>query len=176
VLLSRHPEIARKVRAEADAVLAGGRAPTFEDVTRLSYTRMVLEEVLRLYPPLWMLVRDTMADDAIGGYDVPRGTVIAISPWVVHRLPRLWNNPEGFDPERFTPEAAEQRHKFAHLPFGGGPRTCIGSNFALMEAQLVVAMTIQRCALDLAPSRPIEPEALITLRAKPAVEMTVTFR
>lgn len=174
VLLSRNPHVARKLAAEAKEICAGGRTPTFEDLPRLRYTQMVIDETLRLYPPAWVLARENKADDEIGGYTIPAGSIIVLSPYVVHRLPHLWDNPEGFDPERFSPEhAGAPRHKFSYFPFSGGPRVCIGNNFAIMEAQLILAMITSRYRLDLVPGFPIEPEALITLRPKHGVGVTL---
>ncbi|MBI3543555.1 MAG: cytochrome P450 [Deltaproteobacteria bacterium] len=172
MLLSQHPSVARKVKAEVDEVL-GSRAPTFEDTARLPYIMMVLEETLRLYPPAWVLAREAVALDQLGGYDIPPKTIVVLCPWVVHRLPRLWTNPEGFDPERFTEEACAGRHKYAYFPFSGGPRVCIGSGFALMEAQLILAMVVQRFRLDLLPSHPIVLDPLITLRPRHGIKMTL---
>lgn len=172
-LLSKHPEIARRVRAEVIEVL-GDRKPQFDDVPKLRYSMMVLEEALRLYPPAWVFARENHHDDVIGGYRIPAGSIIVLVPYVVHRLPNLWQNPEGFDPERFSPENAAGRHKYAYFPFGGGPRFCIGNNFALTEALVILAMVIRRYRLDLVPGQFIEPEPLITLRPKKGVKMTVS--
>jgi cytochrome P450 len=171
-LLSKHPEIARKLRAEAVEVL-GGRVPTFADVPRLKYTLMVLEESMRLFPPAWIIAREAAADDTIDGFKIPAKAIVVLVPYVTHRDPKLWENPEGFDPERFSPERAASRAKYTYFPFGGGPRQCIGSNFALMEAQLILAMIAQRFRLDLVPGPVVEPEPLITLRPKGGIMMTL---
>jgi cytochrome P450 len=148
--LSRHPGVARTMRDEVREVL-GGRAPGFDDLPKLRYTQMVLEEVLRLHPPAWWIERQAMGADEIGGYDIEPGAMVAVVPYAMHRHPTYWDDPEGFDPERFTPERAADRPKFAYIPFGGGPRQCIGNQFALMEAQLVLAMVAQRFRLDMVP-------------------------
>ena len=127
---------------------------------------MVLDESLRLFPPAWVIGRLSLNDDEIGGYHIPGGSIITLSPYVTHRLPEYWENPEGFDPERWSPERAEQHPRFAYFPFAGGPRQCIGNNFALMEAQLIIATVAQRYRIDLVPGHPIVPEPLITLRPK----------
>jgi cytochrome P450 len=172
MLLSKNPGIARKVRAEAEEVL-GGRVPGFEDAGRLRYTAMVLEEALRLFPPAWVIAREALGDDEVCGYRVPKGSIIVLCSYVVHRLPKLWPNPEGFDPERFNPDTQPERHKYSYFPFGGGPRVCIGSGFAMMEAQLIVAMALSRYRLDLVPGHPIVLDPLITLRPKHGIRMTV---
>jgi cytochrome P450 len=174
-LLSKNPIVTRKLTHEIDTVLAG-RRPTFEDIASLKYTRMVIDETLRLYPPAWIIGRTALGEDAIGGYRVPAKSLIAMPPWVVHRHPRYWPNPEGFDPERFTPEASASRHKYAYIPFGGGPRICIGNTFALMEAQLIVAMILQRFRLELASWARVEPEPVVTLRPRNGVPMAIHAR
>jgi len=171
VLLSRHPEAGRRLRAELSQVL-GGRTPTAEDTARLPYLTMVLDESMRLYPPAWMIGRCAAADDVIDGYRIPAGTYVFISPYVTHRHPRLWENPEGFDPERFSPERAAAIPRYAYFPFGGGPRQCIGNGFATMEALIVLGTLAQRFRLDLAPGLRVDPEPLITLRPRGPVLMT----
>ena len=170
--LSTHPEVDRKLRAELAEVL-GGRPPTAEDLPNLKYTRMVIEEALRLYPPAWGMSRAALGADEIGGYPIPAKATIALSPYVTHRHPAFWENPEGFDPERFTPECSASRSRYAYFPFGGGPRQCIGNEFALMEAQLVVATVAQQYRLYLVPGHPVEPAALFSLRPRHRVLMTL---
>ncbi|MBC7976381.1 MAG: cytochrome P450 [Myxococcales bacterium] len=172
-LLARHPEAMAKVEAEVTAVL-GPRAPGFEDMAKLSYTLAVIQESMRLYPPIWGLERKTVADDVIGGYPISAGTLILIFPYLVHRNPALWPDPEVFKPERFTSGA--ERSRFAYLPFGGGPRICIGNAFATMEAQIVLAMIIQRYRFALAPDARIEFEQVLSLRPKHGMPMTITPR
>jgi cytochrome P450 len=132
----------------------------------LPYTRMVIDETLRLYPPAWITNRRAIEDDVVCGYRIPADAMLSISPYVTHRDPVLWENPEGFDPERFTPERLSGRPHYAYFPFGGGPRQCIGKGFALMEATLVLALLAQRSALHLVPGRRVETEALATLRPR----------
>jgi cytochrome P450 len=170
-LLSMHPAVFRELRCELDRVLAG-RAPGINELPDLPYTRMVFEEALRLYPPAWIISRKTLAEDQIGPYRVPAGALVVTSPYVTHRLPEFWPNPEGFDPERFAAGADAGRPRFAYFPFGGGPRLCIGNNFALVEAQLVLATVAQRYRLDLTPGQAIEPEPSVTLRPKHGLWMT----
>ncbi|MFN0070188.1 MAG: cytochrome P450 [Chloroflexota bacterium] len=167
-LLSKHPECARQLQAELATVLAG-RRPTADDVPRLRYTSMVLDEVLRLYPPAWATTRMATGDDETGGYRIRAGESILMSQWITHRHPEFWENPEGFDPERFSPERSAGRPRFAYFPFGGGPRQCIGNTFALMEAQLVVATVLQRFHVDLVPGATVRPKPVIGLRPDPGV-------
>jgi len=170
VLLSAHPEAEAKLRAELDAVL-GGRTPTLADVPNLKYTRRVIDEAMRLYPPAAIFVRDAIHDDDIGGYHVPAKSMMVLSPFLTQRHPEFWENPEAFEPERFDPERAEKRHHYAYFPFGGGQRTCIGNHFTLLENTLVVATVAQRYRLALAPGQSIEPKFLGTLRPARHVQM-----
>jgi cytochrome P450 len=171
-LLSQNPEAENKLHDEIAGVL-GERAPNGLDLPRLPYTRMVIEESMRLYPPAWAISRNTIGDDEIGGYRVPRKTSIIISSFVTHRHPAFWEAPERFDPERFSPERSAGRPNFAYLPFGGGPRICIGNGFAMTEAQLVVATVAQRYRLRLVPGHPVELHPLITLRPRHGMRMTL---
>jgi len=174
-LLARHPDVEREVVEEIDRVL-GGRRPSFADLEPLVRTRRAIEESLRLYPPAWGFSRRAVDEDAIGGYAVRRGWLVFIIPFVVHRRPALWADPERFDPERFTPEREAARQKFAYIPFGGGPRGCIGNQFAMVEAQLIVAAIAQRFRLTLVDGPPIRPEPLITLRPTPALRVRLARR
>jgi cytochrome P450 len=171
-LLSKHPHVARKLRAELDHVL-GGRTPTVDDVPQLRYLTMVLEESMRLYPPVWLISRTPVEDDEIGGYHIPAGSMVLISKYVVHRHPAFWDNPDGFDPERFTPERVAARPRHAYFPFSSGPRKCIGDSFGMLEMQLVVARLLQRYQLDLVPGFPVIPQPGITLRQKHGLLMTL---
>jgi cytochrome P450 len=165
-LLSQNPDAERQLRAEVFAVL-GERPPTVADFPQLKFTTMVIQEAMRLYPPIWAIERRAIADDAIGGFHVPAGSSIVISPYVLHRNENFWPNAERFEPERF---ATRPR---AYLPFGSGPRFCIGNEFAMMEARLIVPMVIQSCRLELVPGHPVEPQPSITLRPKNGLRMTV---
>jgi cytochrome P450 len=137
---------------------------------------MVLEESMRLYPPVWAFARAAVEDDEIGGYHIPAKSTVVLSPYAMHRHPAFWENPEGFDPERFTPERSAGRPHFAYFPFGGGPHLCIGNNFAMTEAQLTLATVVQRYQLHLVPGYPVEPEPLGTLRPRYGVLMTLHER
>ena len=169
-LLSLHPDVARNVQREAREVL-GDRPATFRDLGDLRYAGRVIDETMRLYPPVWIFERQAKAADAIGGYRVPKKTVVGVSPFSLHRDPAHWDNPEGFDPDRFLPHRSEGRSKYAYMPFGGGPRVCIGNHFALMEAKLILAMTAARYRLDLVPGHRIVMEPSITLRPKHGVHV-----
>ena len=175
MLLSRHPEVRRSLEEELARELAG-RTPTVEDLPRLALTRRVVDESLRLYPPAWIFSRAAIQDDVVSGFLVPKGTYVLLVPWVTHRHPRLWDNPEGFDPDRFLPEKEKERPRFTWFPFGGGPRQCIGNQFALMELVLVLATLLQRVRLDLSPGFPLAPAPAITLRPRPGVFVTASRR
>ena len=174
-LLSKSPQVQERLEAEVDRALAG-RAPTVADLPKLPYTLQVVQEAMRLYPPAWLMSREALAEDAIGGFRIPKGSSVMLGPYVTHRHPAFWDNPEGFDPDRFTPQAIERRPRYAYFPFAGGPRQCIGSNFALMEAQVILAMAAQRYRLHLVPFHPVEPEPSVTLRPKGGIKMTVKAR
>lgn len=172
-LLGRHPEVQRQAREEIRGVLAG-RPPTADDVPKLPLVRAVADEAMRLYPPAWMLGRYTVADDVIGPYRVKAGEFVLISPYVTHRHPGLWDNPTGFDPHRFLDGRAERLPKFSYLPFGGGQRFCIGANFASMQSVLMLASILQRYALAPVPGDRVVPYAMITLRPKFGIRMSIT--
>jgi cytochrome P450 len=172
-LLARHPEVMDRVRAEALDVL-GDRPPTYEDLAALPCTERVVREALRLYPPIWALERRAMVADELGGYPIPAGSTVIVSPWVTHRHPAFWSAPERFDPERFTGAQAEDRPTLAFLPFGAGPRFCIGGHFAITEAVVITALVIRRWKLHLAAGHAVVPEPGITLRARHGVVLTLT--
>jgi cytochrome P450 len=174
-LLSQHPDVEQGIIDEVDMVVGDGR-PSFAHLDRLTRTRQAIEESLRLYPPAWGFSRQAVADDEIGGYHVPRGSLVFLIPFVVHRRPKLWPDPCRFDPGRFAPEHEAARPRFAYIPFGGGPRGCIGNQFAMVEAQLIVAAVAQRYRLELVPDQDIRPEPLITLRPAPGVRAVLKRR
>lgn len=171
-LLSKHPEICEKVKEEANRVL-GDKTPNLEDVQKLTYTRKVLDEVLRLYPPAWVIERTAMGPDQIGGYDVETGTNISICIFNIHRNPDFWENPDKFDPDRFDEERSADRPKYAYLPFGGGPRICIGNIFALTEATLILAMLVKNYKFQTDPNHPVVMEPLVTLRPKYGILLNI---
>lgn len=162
-LLDRHPDVAVQARAEVARVL-NGRLPAVADLPALRWCRAVLQEAMRLYPPIWVISRRAVADDVLGGYAVPAGTLVCVSPWVLHHDRAHWDRPETFDPSRFLEVDAASRRPFTYLPFGSGPRQCIGRGFALLEMQLVLTTLLQRVDMRLVPGHPVEPQALVTLR------------
>jgi cytochrome P450 len=164
-LLSHHPEVTEKLEAELASVL-GGRVPTAADLSKLRYTRMVLEESMRLYSPTWTIARDVREDDEINGFRVPAGSMVMLSQYVTHRRPDFWPDPERFDPERFTPEAVKQRHRFAYFPFSAGPRVCIGNSFSLVEGTLILATVCQRYRMRAVLPREVPADVQITYRPK----------
>lgn len=172
-LLARNPEAERRLHAELDEVLEG-RTPGAGDLPLLSYTQMVVQEAMRLYPPGWMFVRTAIQDDDIGGYRIPGGSLVILSPYVMHRHPAFWQNPDEFEPLRFSEPTA--RPRYAYFPFGGGARQCIGDRFGLMEAQLTTAMVAQRYSLRLVRDCPVQPDVMITLRPHGGMPMHVIKR
>ncbi len=172
LLLSQHLDMEARLREEYTRVL-GGRAPTIEDLPQLKLGRMVLEESMRLYPPAWAFGRQAIDEDEVGGYRIPKGAFVLMFPAVTHRHPDFWERPDVFDPERFDAERTTGRHRFAYIPFGGGPRGCIGNQFALTEAQLILATILPRYQFRLLPGAKVVPEPLITLRPRGGLQMTV---
>jgi cytochrome P450 len=175
-LLATHPDAEERLRAELAEVLGAEddfRVPTLEDLPRLPYAKMVVDETLRLYPPAWITNRQAIADDEILGHRIPAGAFVMLSPYVLHRHPDYWTEPDAFDPERFAPGQGNGRPRFAYFPFGGGPRQCIGQSMALVEAQLVLATVLGSCRLRPASDKPVEAEALATLRPRGGLPMTV---
>jgi cytochrome P450 len=174
-LLSRNEDALRRMEAELDSVLAE-RPPGTEDLPLLPGTRRVLEESLRLYPPAWILGRRALGPDRLGDVEVETGSVLAMSPYLVHRLEEYWPQPELFDPDRFLSERMPGKHPFAYFPFGGGPRLCIGHNFAVLEAHLIVATIAQRYRLRPVADHAVEPERLFVLRPRGGLPMTIHSR
>jgi cytochrome P450 len=171
-LLDRHPEVRDRVRAEAVEVL-GDRVPTVDDLHRLTYTTMVVQEAMRLYPPVWILPRVAQQDDVVGGYEVPAGADVLICPYILHRHPDLWEDPERFDPERFDPQRVANRPRYAYIPFGAGPRFCVGSNLGMMEAVFVTALATRDLTLRTVPGHQAVPEPMLSLRMRGGLPMTV---
>jgi cytochrome P450 len=174
-LLAQHPEVERKLVDELKATL-NGSSPTVADLRRLRYTEMVVKESMRLYPPAWVLGREAIRGFELGGYSIPSGAQLMISPWLMHRDPRYFDQPEEFRPERWASEQIKQLPKYAYFPFGGGPRLCIGNSFAMMEATVILATIAQRFHLDLATSQRVTALPSITLRPKRGVTVIVTPR
>jgi cytochrome P450 len=174
-LLSRHPDIDAKLASELRDVL-GGRAPSVSDLPRLPFTGQVVTEAIRLYPPVWGFGREAVEDFEIGGYTVSKGTTIIISPWVLHRNSRYFERPMEFRPERWSGDFARQLPRFAYLPFGGGPRICIGNRFAMMESALILATVAQHFKLEWQTNHLVVPFASITLRPKEGIWVKPTRR
>ncbi len=171
-LLSQNLWASERLREEVRQTL-GERKPTSADLAHLPYLRQILDESLRLFPPAWIIGRRAIAQDSIGGYHVPAGTVIAICIYTLHRHPAFWEQPDQFDPERFSPERSADRKRNAYMPFSIGPRQCIGSNFALLEAGLILACIAQRFELHLLPDTEVQPQPLFVLRPNRDLLMTL---
>lgn len=162
-LLSQNPAAVERLRAESRATL-GGRSPRYGDLQNLPFTQQVLNESMRMFPPAWILGRRALGEDEIGGYYIAPGSVIAICIYTLHRHPRFWHEPDVFDPDRFLPDNSAGRHRFAFIPFGAGPRQCIGNTFGLMEASLVIANVAQHFDLRLIPGTEVQPQPVFVLR------------
>jgi cytochrome P450 len=175
MLLSRNPGERERLHDELDQQLAG-RAPTFDDLATLPMTERVLKESMRLYPPAFVLARRANEDTEVGGYLVPKGSEIVIWTYHTHHDPRWYPEPEVFRPERFTPEAEAARPKMAYLPFGGGPRACIGSMFSLVEARLMIATIARRFELELLPGHRVRMKPGVTLAPRGGMRMKLRRR
>jgi cytochrome P450 len=171
-LLAKHPAFTRGIREEVDCVL-GNRAITLTALQGLRLTRRVIDEAMRLYSPFWMIDRVAVEDDEIEGIHVPRGVMVLPFIWGMHRDPQLWPDPEVFDPSRFEEDAVRTRHPSAHIPFGGGPRKCIGSNMAIQQMLLVLAMFVRRYDFQLTTGHDVDIDPKMILHPKGRIEMTV---
>lgn len=174
--LVHNPEMMERLHAEVDAAVGSDRLPTFADLPKMPYSRMILQETLRIRPPAWQLPRTAIKDDEIDGHHIPAGTNLIGLIYMCHYHPDEWDNPEVFDPERFQSEKSEKRHKFAYMPFGAGQRKCIGMDFALMEGQLALAMVAQRYTLTKTTENLAEPQLSTTLRPKGGVVVKIEKR
>jgi cytochrome P450 len=174
-LLDQNPEVRSKLQAEIDTVLAG-RDPTFEDLPKLTYTEMVIREVLRMYPAAWVTARKAIVDTTVGDFPIKKGTQIFISPYALHHDPRWFPEPDKFDPERFTEGWEDRIPRYGYIPFGGGPRVCIGNSFALMEARLILAAMAQRWQPSLPPGHVVESAPMVTLQPKDGLPMRLDAR
>ncbi|MBD2493173.1 cytochrome P450 [Nostoc sp. FACHB-280] len=172
MLLAQNLEVREKLQLELDQVLQG-KLPTLEDLGKLVYTQQVIKESMRLYPPVSLMGREAAVDTQIGDYEIPQGTSIMISQWVMHRHPKYFENPEAFQPERWTQELEKQLPKGVYFPFGDGPRICIGKGFAQMEAALLLATIAQSFQIDLVPGYPIVPQPSITLRPENGLKVKI---
>jgi cytochrome P450 len=175
-LLARHPEAESELWRELDEVLEGGRAPEAADFPRLRFTEMVVKESMRLYPPAYVVGRESVEDCEIGGYRVPAHTQLFMPTWVVHRDKRFFDEPDAFRPERWTPEFVNHLPKYAYFPFGGGPRICIGNSFAMMEIVLLLATIAQKYKLELLTDRPVPLVPAMSLRPRDGIRMKVERR
>jgi cytochrome P450 len=174
-LISKNPLVLRELRAELDRVL-GGRDPSLDDLPKLVYTWAILQEAMRMMPPAWCVVRKAVGEDILSGVRIPSGSLVYLSPYLVHRHPEFWDNPEAFDPSRFTPENDARRHPSAYIPFGAGPRKCLGAAFATMQMKIVIAMMAQEVELHLVPGFEPQRDASLFLRTKNGCWMTARPR
>lgn len=174
-LMSQDQAVQDRAAAEARTALASGGPPE-DTISRLPYLRMVLEEAMRLYPPVARIDRVALGDDELCGHAIRKGDMVSIWPWVVHRHTQLWEQPDLFDPENFSPEAKAGRHRFQYLPFGGGPRVCIGAQFALAEGTLVLAHWLTRFQFRPAPGHDVFPTADIAIRPRGGLPLMVSAR
>jgi cytochrome P450 len=175
VLLAEHPEVETRLHEELDGVL-GGRLPNAGDVGNLVYTNQVIRESMRLYPPAWMITRRAAESVEVGGYQIPAGANVLLSPWLTQRDERFYDRPDAFEPERWANGRAKSTPKFAYFPFGGGPRICIGAGFALTEAVILLAAIAQRFRLALVPGQELTPLPSITLRPGCEVKVKLVAR
>ncbi len=175
-LLAKHPEVLKKLHTELDQVMTGN-TPSFESLDALKYTEMVIKESMRLFPPAWVLnARQANEDIEIGGYLFPKSKTVFIAPYANHHNPRYFENPEHFDPERFTDDKEKLLPRYAYMPFGGGPRVCIGNSFAMMEAKLILATIAKRYHFSPVADQKLEPQAQITLSNKGGMRVKVSAR
>jgi cytochrome P450 len=173
-LLSEQPELQDEAAAEAEAALASGTDADLPD--RLPLLRAILEESLRLYPPVPRFDREAVAADQLGEHEIQPGDLISIWPWIIHRHKQLWNDPDVFDPQRFAPECKEQRHRFQYIPFGGGPRTCVGARLAMAEALTILAIWLPRWRFKPVPDREVRVSGMVTLRPKGGLPLILERR
>jgi cytochrome P450 len=174
-VLSQHPEIRQRLEEELETVLQG-RTPAIGNLPQLPYTLQVLNEVLRVYPVIPFTVRRVARTTTLGGYAMPENSLIFLNMANIHHHPAFWDNPHTFNPDRWAADAAKRQHRLAFMPFGAGPRLCIGNNMALMEAHLLIAMIAQKYRLDLLPTTKVETEVAITMRHKGGLPMVLTAR
>lgn len=172
-LMGKSPQVTQCLHEEVRRVL-GDRPPASADLPSLVYTGQVFDEALRLYPPAWLITRKSIGADELDGQAVRAGALFIISPYAIHRQAQVWPEPERFDPSRFAPGRDAQRPRFAYIPFGGGPRLCIGNQFALNEARLILAMVAQRFRLDLPYDAQVTPDPLVTIRPHGGLPMQIT--
>lgn len=173
-VLADHPEVEAKIREEVARVV-GDRPLKLEHLRELTYTRMVFEETLRLYPPVWAMPRTALEKTTLRGVEIPKGAIVSVNPFLLHRNPKVFKDPLKFDPERFSPERRKDFDRYAYIPFGAGPHTCIGSQFALMEAQVILASIYRKYRAERPHGEPVvRPLATITLRPEPAIRRRIS--
>ncbi|MFC6835471.1 cytochrome P450 [Halomarina ordinaria] len=173
--LGCHPHVEERFHEEVDSVL-GGEAPTMGDLRHLEYTERVLKETMRVLPPVYTLFRQANADVKLGGYRVPADSLVMVPQWVVHRDPAYWDDPGAFDPERWRPERARERHRYAYFPFGAGPRHCIGKQFSLVEAKVIASMVANRFSLELRSAADLSLRPSLTMHPREPVEVRLHAR
>ena len=174
-LLSQNPSAEAKLMNELETVL-GSRPLRYEDIANLQYTRMIIEEAMRLYPPLHTIPRQAIADDIVLGRHIRRGSTVLIVPWLLHRNPSIWNEPNVFNPLRFSPQQVAQRPRFSYIPFGSGPRVCLGARFAVTEAIVILVTLVRQHQLHLKPGHVVKPQGLLTTRPKNGMLMVIKPR
>ena len=174
-LLATHPDVEERLCEHLEANLHGAPAET-EDLARLSYLKQVVQEAMRLYPPVWGYVRRAERETELGGYVLPANAWVGVVTYALHRHPEFWPDPERFDPDRFEPDRVRDRDFFAYLPFAAGPRTCIGAGMAMLEIQLILAQLVPRFRIRVVPDHPIETEAKVTLKPRHGIPVTVRRR
>ena len=174
-LMSKNPEAQQRVEQEIDSVL-GDRPPHFENLAALDYTTRVILESMRIYPPGWVFARTPLADDVIAGYHIPAKSLVVISPYVTHRLPDIWANPETFDADRFLPERIRERPRFAYYPFSAGPRQCVGAGLAMLEAQMIISMAAQKYRVTAPPGFAPGLKPRISLTSDRTIWLTPSLR
>lgn len=174
-LLDQHPDVEERIRAEIGSVV-GERPPTYADLPRLAFGRWAIQEALRLYPPAVIVPRVSVGDDVIGSYRIPAGATVILGSHAVQHNPTLWESPERFDPERFSPERSAGRHRFAYLPFGGGPRVCIGQSLSIAESQIILTRVLQRFKLRLRANHRVRGYVATTLKPRGGLPMRVERR
>ncbi len=172
-LADQHPDVWERLHAEAVEAFSSGEPITYQDLYKFKYTNMVVEEVMRLYPPVWILPRISQGEDEIGGWYVPAGANVLVCPYLLHRHPAFWDEPTRFNPDRFDPEKSGGRNRYAYIPFGAGPRFCVGNNLGMMEATIVLATIARDLRLKLVPGYEVIGEPMLTLRIRNGLPMTV---
>jgi cytochrome P450 len=173
-VLSEQPELQERVAAEAEAALTTGADAELPQ--RLPLLRAVVDETLRLYPPVPRFDREAVADDTLGEHEVKAGDLVSIWPWIIHRHKALWDEPDAFDPDRFALRSQRERHRFQYLPFGAGPRTCVGARFSMAEALTILSIWLRHWRLAPVPGREVRPSGMVTLRQEGGLPLVLSPR